>query len=159
MKEKLSALMDGELSELEERHVLDALAKDAGLRAGWERYHLMRAAITRQLDIVAPPGLVDRIHARLQHDSQTSVYRPMYQRLITGVAVAAGISAVAVFGIQSLQSPSPVPSPLAVNQATSAEQSEGSLNAYLVGHNEVMPLAGMGGMIPYVRVVTYDRDK
>ena len=160
MKEKLSALMDGELNELEERHILDALAKDAGLRATWERYHLMRAAITRQLDIVASPGLVDRVYARLQ-DSSASVARSAYPRLAAGLAVAAGVGALAIFGIQSLQSPSSstVSTPLAANQATSTEPPEESLNAYLVGHNEVMPTAGMGGMLPYVRVVTYDRDK
>jgi len=157
MKEKLSALMDGELSELEERHILNELANDPTLRASWERYHLMRAAITRQLDTVAPPDLVDRIYARLQ---DAGAARPAYPQLAVGLAVAAGISALAVVGIQSLQSPSPsLPTPLAANQATPAEPSEGPLNVYLVGHNEVMPTAGMGGMLPYVRVVTYDRDK
>lgn len=159
MKEKLSALMDGELGELEERRVLDALTKDARLRAAWERYHLMRAAITRQLDIVAPAGLADKIAARLGSDVVMDHRR--HSRLFGGLAAAAALAAVTIFAVQSLQSPPPaaVSPSLAVNQIVSPEPAEGPLNVYLVGHNEFMPIAGMGGMLPYVRVVTYDRDK
>jgi hypothetical protein len=30
---------------------------------------------------------------------------------------------------------------------------------YLVEHNEFMPTNNIGGMFPYVRVVTYDSDR
>lgn len=160
MNEKLSALMDGELSEIEERRALDEMSKDARLRTSWERYHLIRAAITRQLEIVVRPGLTDRIYSGLE-DPVVQARPPVHRRLMAGAALAASVAAVALYGIQSLQSPlsPPLPTPLAANQVTSPERPEGRLNAYLVGHNEVMPIAGMGGMLPYVRVVTYDRDK
>lgn len=164
MKEKLSALMDAELSELEERRVLDALAQNSGLRATWERYHLMRAAICRQLDIAAPAGLADRIYARLQ-DAGANTARHRYYGLVGGFAAAAAIAAVTIFGLQVLQSPSSptVPPPLAANSqplvASSTQPQNEPLNGYLVGHNEFMPIAGMSGMLPYARMVTYDRDK
>ena len=50
MNEKLSALIDAELDELDERRTLNALTEDAKLRATWERYHLIRAVMTRQID-------------------------------------------------------------------------------------------------------------
>ena len=47
MKEKLSALVDNELDDLDERRVMAALEKDADLRRTWERYHLVRSALHR----------------------------------------------------------------------------------------------------------------
>lgn len=173
MNEKLSALMDTELDELEERRVLDTLAHDVELRRTWGRYHIARAAMTRQLEYVAPAQLADRIYAKLQDIALTVVpSRNVRYRWVGGLAVAASVAALAVFGLPALQRPTTPAAPtLAVNtftptelaSATEAEpqdgRSEGRLNAYLVGHNEFMPTAGMGGMLPYVRVVTYDRDK
>ena len=38
-------------------------------------------------------------------------------------------------------------------------EAENALNAYLVEHDEFASTAGLGGMMPYVRVVSYDNDK
>jgi len=48
MKEKLSALVDNELDELETRRLLTALAADEALRATWGRYHLIGAMLRRE---------------------------------------------------------------------------------------------------------------
>ena len=45
VKESLSAIMDGEASELETRRVLDQIAQDDDLRETWDRFHLARAAM------------------------------------------------------------------------------------------------------------------
>ncbi|MFP5348594.1 MAG: sigma-E factor negative regulatory protein [Gammaproteobacteria bacterium] len=173
MNEKISALMDAELDALDERRTLDALARDAELRHTWDRYHLARAAIARQLDYVAPAQLAEKVYARLQ-DPALTIARSRFAgyRLAGGLAVAASVAALAVVALPWFQrSDTPSAPTLAVSTFTPteavlasaseapAQESEGRLSAYLVGHNEFMPTAGMGGMLPYVRVVTYDRDK
>lgn len=45
LRESLSAVIDGEATELELRRVLNALAKDDALRAEWDRAHLVGAAM------------------------------------------------------------------------------------------------------------------
>lgn len=169
MNEKISALMDAELDKLEERRVLETLARDADLRRTWERYHLARAAMTNQLDYVAPSRVAEGVYAQLQH--VPLVVDRGRNRWVGGLAVAASIAALAIIGLPALQRPdAPTTPTLAVNTFTPTgsrasatevpdEPREGRLNAYLVGHNEFMPTAGMGGMLPYVRVVTYDREK
>lgn len=171
MNEKLSALIDAELDELEERRVLDTLSQNPELRLTWERYHLVRAVINRQLEIIAPRGLAGKIYDRLQLDPP-AVRRPHY-RWVGGVAAAASIAVVVMMGLPVWQKPSTPAAPTLVSSTftptdtdlvstgdtTAAERVEGGLNVYLVGHNEFMPTAGMGGMLPYVRVVTYDSNK
>lgn len=174
MNEKISALMDAELDELDERRTLEVLARDPELRRTWDRYHLMRAAITRQLDYIAPAQVAENVYAKLQDPALTIDHHRAAAgyRWLGGLAVAASVAALAIFGLPGLQQPNTPSAPtLAVSTFTPADavlasaseapapDSEGRLSAYLVGHNEFMPTAGMGGMLPYVRVVTYDRDK
>jgi len=175
MNEKISALMDAELDALDERRTLEALARDPELRRTWDRYHVVRAAITRQLDYIAPAQLAEKVYAKLQDPALTIARdRAAGYRWAGGLAVAASVAALAIFGLPGFQQPDTPSTPtLAVSTFTPTEAvlasaseapaqdeaSEGRLSAYLVGHNEFMPTAGMGGMLPYVRVVTYDRDK
>lgn len=190
MKEKLSALIDAELGELDERRVLNALRDDVELRRTWERYHVMRAAITRQLGTVLGPDFAERVRAGIEADGQPAA--PPQVRLwplAGGFAAAALVAGAAFLGAQMLHAPGGPLAPLAVappandEVATAApvqaaavaapaeltatvatevpapvEVSGARLNAYLVGHNEFMPTAGMGSMLPYVRVVTHRAD-
>ncbi len=170
MKEKLSALIDDELDELDERRVWNALAGDAALRRAWGRYYLIRAAVTRQLATLAPLDLPERILARLDGEREADP-RPWlrFWPLAGGFAVAASIAAVAILGMQALRGPTtasslavaPAPTEVASAASTASPQkdSEDRLSLYLVGHNEFMPTAGMGSMLPYVRVVAHNPDK
>ena len=178
MKEKLSSLIDDELDELDERRVLNALATDAELRRTWGRYHLIRAAVTRQLGTMTGSDLSDRVLARLDAEVPAAAPALRFWPLAGGFAAAASLAAVAILGLQTLRGPTGVapvtplavaPSPiteLAVSTATapspaenSVKNSEERLSQYLVGHNEFMPTAGMGSMLPYVRVVAHSPDK
>lgn len=171
MNEKLSALMDDELTEFETRRLLDEVARDPQHCAAWERYHLVRAVLRNELDIAAMPGMAETVANRLK-DIPARSRVPL--RTTGMVAMAASVAAVAILGLQWLNRPESGPvSPLA-NQATppatrvaaardarkTAPQSETerALNAYLVEHNE-FATAGMGGMLPYVRVVGHDTSK
>ena len=168
MKEKLSAFMDNELGELEERRVLAELAADPELRVTWERYHLVRAVI-REEGVAPVPGLSERVARQLPDAAPAAagarVPRPLL-RAAAGLALAAAVAAVAIFGLQVLRQPGQ-PAQLAAGKTPRAEtarwntdrpEHETTLNAYLVEHNEFAP-TGMGGMTPYARVVGYDREK
>jgi sigma-E factor negative regulatory protein RseA len=175
MKEKLSAFIDAELSEHEERQVLQGLTTDAELRGTWERYHLIRAAMTGQLEALAPNGLVERVAARLADEPRRQTLRSW--PLAGGFVAAASLAALSIVGVQNfVASPPPIvaaapakstaAAPVAAAVAnptptsTAKTVSPGErLNVYLVGHNEFMPTTGMSGMLPYARVVTYDSDK
>jgi sigma-E factor negative regulatory protein RseA len=179
MKEKLSALVDNEVDELEQRRVIGALAEDAALRRTWDRYHLVRAALRKELEFVVAPGLAERVAAAI---SMTSVPagsaspRTFWRRaaLASGtVAIAASVATVAIFGVQWMHAPTATqqlaaqdkPPPAQVARAgamrwnTTHAEAENALNAYLVEHNEFASNSGFGGMEPYVRVVSYDNDR
>jgi sigma-E factor negative regulatory protein RseA len=172
-KEKLSALIDAELDELDERRTLNALAADAELRAAWERYHLIRAVMTRQFEALAAPRLADRVMQRLESDARPAAAPLRFWPLAGGFAAAASVAAVAIVALQAIQQPAENPTTTAAVAApviatpvvaaasvpAASLDSEERLNLYLVGHNEFMPTAGMGGMLPYVRVVTHNQDK
>ncbi len=107
MKEQLSALVDDELSEFEERRVLQALDRDPQLRGAWQRYHLIRAALVNELDHVPSPASTERLSARLAAEPAIRARRSIRQlpRIATGLAIAATVAGVAIFGLQTLSPP------------------------------------------------------
>lgn len=171
MNEKLSALVDSELNELDERRVLESMKNDLALRCSWERYHLIRAAMTRQLSVVVSPGMSERVRVQLESEQQAATALRFWP-LAGGFAAAASVAVLAIFGLQTLREPgAPLnTATVAVNAnapiaATPVSASaapltpDERLDAYLVGHNEFMPTGGMGNMLPYVRVVADTPDR
>lgn len=177
IKEELSALMDAELDEVTERRALQALSQDAGLRERWERYHLIRAAMTQQLGTVTEANFCDRVMTRLDKEEAVKQQAPLrFWPLAGGFAAAASLAAIAVLVLQTFQPPnspetspavvastparlSTTPAPVVPVTTTASTDTEERLNSYLVGHSEYMPTAGIGGMLPYVRVVAHGQDK
>jgi sigma-E factor negative regulatory protein RseA len=171
MREEISALLDGEGDDLERERALRALSTDPGLRAAWERYHLTSAAIRRELEVMVDPGLADRIHERLQQETQDQTGRrpfsPRILKLTAGLAIAASVAVVAILNLPPLVSPSNPPiarntsgpdpgkSTVADARQTPPEQ-QSALSLYLVQHGEFTPAAGMNGMLSYVRVIGRD---
>jgi len=171
MNEELSALVDGESSELERERVLRALRSDPTMRAAWDRYHLVRTAIRRELDVMVGPTVADRVQARLQDEKpeHTGAWSrtPRLFKAAAGLAIAASVAVVAVLNIAPMSS---LPGTLAKSDTarkpassvadaspTPSEQQR-ALNPYLVRHGEVAPAAGMSGMLSHVRVVGYDNN-
>lgn len=107
MNEQLSALVDGELGEFEERRLLQALDRDPQLRAAWQRYHLIRAALVNELDYVPSPASTERLSALLAAEPAIRVRRSIraLPRIMTGLAIAATVAGVAIFGLQTLSPP------------------------------------------------------
>lgn len=152
----------------------DELRQDAALRAIWERYHLIRAAMTRQLGVLAAPGLPERVMVAIETNPEPVAKSLRFWPLAGGFAAAASVAAIAILGLQTLQTPTtpvvvagpvtavPVaaaPNPPERPAPSPALTAEEKLNRYLVGHSEFMPTAGMGSMLPYVRVVADDTGR
>ncbi|MDH3513387.1 MAG: sigma-E factor negative regulatory protein [Gammaproteobacteria bacterium] len=176
MKEKLSALVDNELDDLDERHVMTALAENTELRNTWERYHLLRSALRQDMDAVVPPEIAERVAARIatEPDNVVSFRRQKIVRLAGTFAIAASVAAIAIAGVQLLNPPAtepaaviaagqPIPENIIRAGTTRWDmkqpETESALNAFLVEHNEFASSSGIGGMMPYVRVVGYDNPK
>jgi sigma-E factor negative regulatory protein RseA len=183
MKESLSALMDGELSERERTEVLAALANQPELARTWERYHLIQAALRQELGGVVLTGLSERVVQNigkpLTLPAPASARRNwgLAARWAGALALAASVTGIAIFGLQSL-SPNGTgsgPAQLAIVAAPPAQGqlvSSGAtnwgagrpevarlLNAYLVEHNEVMPTSDIKGVMTYGHVVGYEENK
>jgi sigma-E factor negative regulatory protein RseA len=171
MNEKLSALMDNELDEIETRRLLAALGEDAAARAAWERYHAIRAVLRREPLPAGGRDIARRVRERLAGQPGPGRGRAPLARLAGQIALAASVAGIAILGARlwlgDANEPAP---PTAKNDAAHAEylrasttrwntqerDVENTLNAYLVEHNEFAPAAGVSGMLPYVRVVGYD---
>lgn len=165
MKEEISALVDGETNDIERMRTLRTFDKDPALRQVWERYHLVRTALRRELDVMASPGLPDRIAERLRSEyippAHPGFLKTGLAKYVAGGAIAATVAAVAVLALQPVstglttaRSPNASPESTRVAEATpSAPNAQQVLNPYLVRHGEYAPVAGMNGMISYVRVV------
>jgi sigma-E factor negative regulatory protein RseA len=80
MKEKLSALLDGDLERQAGRPVLDGLRKDAGLRKDWDAYHLIGDLLRGEG--AGAPDFVARVMAGIDREPTVLVPR----------AIAAGSS-------------------------------------------------------------------
>lgn len=195
MKEKLSALVDNELDELDERRVMKALENDADLRQTWERYHLVRSVLHQDLDVLVPSGMAARVAARIESEPAdvASFRRRKISHIAGTLAMAASVAVIAVAGVQWFHRPvtAPVPSLVAGAQSVPVNsvaapvaslaagqsapddfiragathwdvkepETESTLNTFLVEHNEFASSSGIGGMMPYVRVVGYDNPK
>ena len=120
--EELSALMDGETSELELRRTLKSLPDDPELVQKWRRYHMTRAVIQGELrdsraTQFASLDLTRAIAAQLEnepsHDvenmtsAQKSSWRDKIFKPLSNIAVAASVSAVVVLSWQNINSSQP----------------------------------------------------
>lgn len=177
MNEKLSALLDGELSREELQQALKEIAANDELSARWSRYHLLRDVLRQELNQVAPADLSRSIAAQLEGEPTVLAPRRLPTRsrvmqMVTGAALAASVAAVAIVGVRWM-APDDVSAPQYVAAVENADylrttatrwQSvptdvEENLNAYLVEHSEFSPTSSMNGVMSYVRFVGYDSEQ
>ncbi len=113
-KETLSALMDGEASELELHRTLKSSAQSDELRDTWRRYQLAASAMRRDL----PPHVIDyssSIRAALE-DEPTLGKNAVISRMMKPLgrfAIAASVAAVAIVGVQQYSQPNGLSAPIA----------------------------------------------
>ncbi len=172
--EQLSALMDGNLDEIQTIRLLDDMTHDVELKALWERYHLISDVMGNHLQPVATSDLMERIHHDLEAEPvplQPKRGLMTLMRPVVGFALAASVAMVAVLGYRSVMDPIGV-SGAVVAQHESAKVNtrlagmrwnvdkpavEEKLDGYLVNHSGYTG-NGVQGMLPYARIVGYDAN-
>lgn len=171
MKNKLSALMDGELDAAEATEAIAQLKKMDGLRGEWATYHLIGDALRQS---VTMPDIAQRVSERLAAEptvlaprSLFSLHLPMQKAKVFALSAAASVAAVAVVGWISFHTVDQSRENLAagnnagnrtslnaVQVATSASvPPPAQMNDYLLAHQEFSPSTAMQGVAPYVRTV------
>jgi sigma-E factor negative regulatory protein RseA len=102
MKEQLSATLDGQLPEGELDLMLKHLQRDRALRRTVDNYSLIGEVMRGRDAVRASSGFADRVAAAIAAEPQTSIphvsrsKRFTWLRPVAGLAVAAGVAAVAV---------------------------------------------------------------
>jgi sigma-E factor negative regulatory protein RseA len=179
--ELLSALVDDELTLADTDSQLAALAEEPARRDTWARYQLIGTAIRRGVPEVYDPGLARRIQAAIGDTlpdfdeaepglPTPGTASPDWKRTASGIAMAASVAAVALFGVRYFAEPEqgvtvaatgPAMAiqalPVAATEtslASDATLDQERLNDYLIRHNEFAATGGLRGLPPYVRVVS-----
>ena len=161
MKDRISALMDGELDERSAAVAIDALEKDAEALEAWRTYHLISDALARSRMLSG--GFSARVGTALAREP--IVLAPNRRRRVEPrrwLAVAAGVAAVSLvgwLGFAPQQTPvvpvAQAPKVMPVQEAKPAMVPLPSgANDYLLAHQAFSPRVSLQGMAPYVRTVS-----
>jgi len=172
MKEKLSAMLDGELSSEEMARLLAAIKSDPELQAMWQRYHIAGAALRGDIASSFAVSNTEQLLARLEQEPVTlSPGRwHSWMKVAGGLAIAASVTAVAIFGINTATPPLTGTELLAgksieqgdyiragnTHWQAKSPRLEHELNLYLVEHNQYSPVGTIRGMMDFGRVAGYD---
>lgn len=107
LREQISALCDHELPEGEHELLLRRFAMEKSLRQHWERYHLIGAALRKELPDVDTRGLADRVMVVIAAEQASSAetedspirWTRQLLRSAASVAIAASVAVVAIVGL------------------------------------------------------------
>ena len=177
--ERFSALVDGE--EVQASEILSRIQNDDELRQRWQRYHLVRDALTGHVEGKNLPDISGQVSQALDDEPTVLAPKPKVSQLqsiykqASGFAVAATVAAVAVITVQQSQVAQTNNSQLAAanNPSTKVQVTtvshtdnsrldsavESKLSGYLVQHNEYSVTAKMQGALPYMRIVSVTPGK
>lgn len=130
-KEQLSALMDGDLSEIE---VLNELGTDPALQDTWSRYRLIGDAMRGDLPVNLQLDLSDSIMLALEDEPAILAPKPAqpaapqvqpagkvipfvrrFGQQVGQYAIAASVAAAVIFGVQQYQGKDGVPTSPVLN--------------------------------------------
>jgi len=175
MSEKISALIDNELNELDRARVLRELGRDRELAEQWSRYHIIGLAMRRE-QVVPDERLPERVARALESEAPADTEAPA--RRSAGsmfgsagrYAIAASLAGVLLVGglmLSLYDGGDPgMPAATTAQQAAAGSdgmrwqgvdaQSEDALNALLIEHGEFTSASGMNGLTAYTKFVAYD---
>jgi sigma-E factor negative regulatory protein RseA len=160
MKDRLSALMDGELDDKSAAEVIQALGADREAVRTWRTYQLISDAM-RQSRVLSE-GFTARVAERLAAEPTVLAPRalPAESRRWYALSAAASLAAVALVGWMAF-GPQPAvvapPAPVAQVQpevAPNIVPLPTATNDYLLAHQGFSPRVSLQGMAPYVRTVS-----
>jgi len=158
MKQKISMLMDGELSNEDAEILLGKIRQVPEIRQDWLNYHLIGDAL-RQPDGLAKemsPAFFERLHA------EPTVLAPQGKRNdkteVFAMSAVASIMAMAFLAWISI-SIDTQPLPLQARQGVIAlpdnSSANDNMNAYLLAHQEFSPGVDVRGAASYIRTVAF----
>ncbi len=150
--EELSALMDGEVSELELRRVLNSIEQDQELCRKWSRYHLAGAVMRRQTDGQAQAWLdrdiSERVQAAIEQEpapaapnSQRTPVANWLSKPFANVAVAASVSAAVILGWQNFDGGPSVQGPALASDTVSMAPVSAAGNSPLMAVSQTSGVA------------------
>jgi sigma-E factor negative regulatory protein RseA len=138
MKDRISALMDGELDEREAAEAIAALTSDAQGRDSWRTYHLIGDALREGRSIVAP--------------RRPAANSPTWRITLPAMAVAAAVAFVSWVAFVPSQPDKSTSPPVA--RAPTIVPPPQAANDYLLAHQGFSPRVALQGMTAYVRTVS-----
>jgi negative regulator of sigma E activity len=108
LNEALSALMDGEVDELELRRILRELPTRPDLAAAWRRYHTVRESLQQEVQVNPRADLLKGVQARLAaedtHQGRLSgLLRSRIVRYVGQGAIAASVAVAALMSVSLLE--------------------------------------------------------
>jgi sigma-E factor negative regulatory protein RseA len=157
MKEKLSALMDGELDDKSAAKIIQALGSDRDAVRTWRTYQLISDAMreSRLLSV----DFASRLASRLAAEPTVLAPRSLQAepRKWFALSAAASVAAVALVGWMAFgpqpQTP-PAPGPVAQPEPQpNIVPLPSTANDYLLAHQAFSPRIYLQGMAPYARTV------
>jgi len=166
MKEKLSALIDGELQGDSLQAHLGRLRADPELRGAWDTYHLIGDALRGQVG----PKIADRVLARLREEP--TVLAPRQERSpsrrLGWYAMSAAASVAAVAFVVWTASPGwraepqlaggpEAPATGAPVTLVASSVAPAEIENYLLAHRPYSHTSAMQGIAPYGRSVAHER--
>lgn len=112
IKEQLSAFLDGELPEPESALLLKRLERDDDLRGALSRYSLIGAVLRSDGDVPAARQVAARVSAAIAREPSgrmavASLRTAALMRPLAGLAVAAGVAALALLLMQRIDAKDP----------------------------------------------------
>ncbi len=181
-QQRLSALMDAELSHPEFPGEIKKLTRGHQSHGTWQRYHLIGDAMRQELGPIVDVSLALKISKRLEEEpvifAPAAIKQPVSRwfKPAAGFAIAASVAVLAITvapRVVNLESPQQSINPVAQTSTPSAEKIyvtedgtrwellykpkvESRLNSYLVNHQEYAPAGNMKGIMPYATFVSYD---
>jgi sigma-E factor negative regulatory protein RseA len=175
MKDKVSALLDGDLDDRGMRGVFDAMRRDASLRAGWDTYCLIGDALRGDREGAA--DFVARVMAGLDDEPTvlaprrapaSAVERSLTQRLLPLAASVMGVAAVGLVAASLYRQDAPAPQLVAGDPQVQLVASTGvravaapaadPMREYLLAHQGLSRSGPVPAGIQYVRTVADTRE-
>jgi sigma-E factor negative regulatory protein RseA len=140
MKDRISALMDGELGEREAADTIATLANDPQARDAWRTYHLIGDAMREGGALVAP--------------RRPAANAPRWRVALPAMAVAAAVALVSWVAFAPLQQAPAPAAQVAALKPPAIVPPPRAANDYLLAHQGFSPRVALQGMTAYVRTVS-----
>lgn len=158
MKQKISALIDGELFDDDAETVLDKLKRNPDIHEEWRTYHLIGDVLRQSDNVYANINIA--IHERLQAEPTilSPRKRASHNARWFALSAAASVMALTLVSWLSMQVGTETTPQFAMQQSNtvhSANLPANGLDDYLMAHHEFSPGLDVHGMTAYVHTVAH----